>query len=156
MEYGELLRWFHILGATVLIGTGSGIAFFMVMAHRTKDASLIAHTAGIVVLADWIFTATAVVAQPITGILLARANGWDLSEKWILLSFLLYGAIGIFWLPVVWLQHQIRNLAYEADLNNQELPTRYFRYYRIWFLSGIPAFISILVILGVMVVRPAL
>ena len=34
----DLLRWLYVIGATVLLGTGSGIAFFMWMAHRTGDA----------------------------------------------------------------------------------------------------------------------
>jgi hypothetical protein len=58
MEWGLLLRWFHLIGAAVLLGSGAGIAFFMVMAHRTRDARLIAHTAGTVVIADWLFTAS--------------------------------------------------------------------------------------------------
>ena len=101
MLWLEFLRWAHIIGATVLLGTGAGIAFFMVMAHRTNDARLVAHTAGVVVLADWLFTATAVVAQPITGALLALEIGWPLTEGWILLSLALYVFVGCFWLPVV-------------------------------------------------------
>jgi len=80
MEIVDVLRWAHIIGATVLLGTGAGIAFFMVMAHRSHDAAIITHTAGVVIIADWIFTASAVVAQPVTGFLLAREIGWDLSE----------------------------------------------------------------------------
>ena len=80
MEWMHVLRWVHIIGAAVLLGTGAGIAFFMVMAHRTRDARLIAHAASIVVIADWLFTATAVVAQPITGTLLAMEMGWLFSR----------------------------------------------------------------------------
>lgn len=79
-----LLRLAHILGATVLMGTGAGIAFFMVMAQRSKDPTLIAHVAGIVVLADMLFTATAAIAQPITGVLLAWELGWSLTEPWLI------------------------------------------------------------------------
>ena len=64
-------------GATVLLGTGAGIAFFMVMAHRTGKPALIAHTASIVVVADFVFTASAVVLQPLTGFALAKLIGWD-------------------------------------------------------------------------------
>ena len=56
-----LLKLAHIIGATVLFGTGAGIAFFMLMAHRAGDPRLIAHTAGVVVVADTVFTATSVV-----------------------------------------------------------------------------------------------
>ncbi|MGD2134091.1 MAG: DUF2269 domain-containing protein, partial [Maricaulaceae bacterium] len=114
MNWIEFLRWAHVIGATVLLGTGSGIAFFMVMAHSTRDARIIAHTAGVVVIADWIFTASAVVAQPITGLLLAQALGWRLTDSWLLTSIVLYVLIGAFWLPVVWIQHQMRDLARAA------------------------------------------
>ncbi|MEM8837201.1 MAG: DUF2269 domain-containing protein [Pseudomonadota bacterium] len=154
MEFHEILRFLHVLGATVLIGTGSGIAFFMVMAHRTGDPKLVAHTAGIVVIADYLFTASAVIAQPVTGVLLARELGWDLTEPWISISIGLYVLIGLFWLPVVWLQHRMRSLARVAATNGEMLPDLYYRYFRIWFLFGIPAFAAILVILWLMLERP--
>lgn len=154
MEWIYLLRWAHILGATVLIGTGAGIAFFMVMAHRTRDPVLVAHTAGVVVIADWIFTASAVILQPVTGVLLAMAVGWPLGEFWIVASVSLYVLIGVFWLPVVWIQHQLRDLARAAVAAGEALPERYFRLYRIWFACGFPAFIAILAIVWLMITRP--
>jgi len=154
MDWMHFLRWAHIIGATVLLGTGAGIAFFMVMAHCTRDAKLIAHTASVVVIADWLFTASAVIAQPITGALLAMEMGWRLSEGWILASLALYVVTGIFWLPVVWIQHQLRNLAREAAASDSPLPERYFKLYRIWFACGFPAFFAVLAILWLMVTRP--
>ena len=154
MEWLHLLRWAHILGATVLIGTGAGIAFFMLMAHRTRDAKIIAHTASVVVIADWIFTASAVVAQPATGLLLAHAMGWSLGEFWIVASIGLYVFIGLFWLPVVWIQHRLRDLARTAAEKGDTLPEAYFRLYRIWFVCGFPAFAAILAIVWLMVARP--
>ncbi|HEX8900999.1 DUF2269 domain-containing protein [Vitreimonas sp.] len=151
-----LLRWLHVLGACVLLGTGAGIAFFMVMAHRTKDARLIAHTASIVVIADWLFTASAVIAQPITGALLAYQLGWSFSESWIVLSLALYGLTGAFWLPVVWIQHRLRDLARAAAASNAPLPDAYHTLYRIWFACGFPAFLAVLAILYLMLERPAL
>lgn len=154
MEWVHLLRWAHILGATVLIGTGAGIAFFMMMAHRTRDARIIAHTAAVVVIADWIFTASAVVLQPVTGALLASAMGWRLSEFWIVASLGLYVLIGAFWLPVVWIQHRMRDLARAAAASGEALPEAYFRLCRIWFACGFPAFAAILVIVWLMITRP--
>ena len=68
------LKLIHVLGAAVLFGTGAGIAFFMLMAHRTRDAATIAATARVVVIADFVFTASAVVVQPLTGAALAWAS----------------------------------------------------------------------------------
>ncbi|MEZ5937102.1 MAG: DUF2269 domain-containing protein [Hyphomonadaceae bacterium] len=155
MEWAYLLRWAHIIGACVLLGTGAGIAFFMVMAQRTKDARLIAHVADTVVIADWLFTASAVVVQPITGALLATAIGWPLTEPWILVSLGLYVFTGAWWLPVVWIQHKLRDLAREAAAGDGVLPERYHRLYRWWFISGFPAFAAVLAILWLMVERPS-
>ena len=150
----DTLRWLHIIGATVLFGTGAGIAFFMLMAQRTGRADLVAHVAGTVVIADTIFTATAVIVQPITGVLLAQAMGWPLSEGWIVLSLLLYVVTGLFWLPVVWIQIRIRNLARQAAIENTPLPAEEKRLFRIWFACGFPAFAAVLAILWLMVTRP--
>jgi uncharacterized membrane protein len=154
MMAADVLRWLHIIGAAVLFGTGAGIAFFMLMAQRTGRAELVAHVAGTVVVADAVFTATAVVVQPITGVLLAQATGWPLTQGWIVLSLALYGVTGLFWLPVVWIQLRIRNLARAAAAGNRPLPEEEKRLFRIWFACGFPAFAAVLAILWLMVTRP--
>ncbi len=156
MDWPHLLRWMHIIGATVLLGTGAGIAFFMLMAHRTRDAKLIAHVANTVVIADWLFTAPAVVIQPVTGYFLALSMGWDITEPWIMWSLALYVVTGVFWLPVVWIQHQLRHHARQAMLANAPLPKRYFTLFRIWYVCGFPAFAAVLAIVWLMITRPAL
>lgn len=155
MEAEILLRWLHVIGAAVLLGTGSGIAFFMLMAHRTRDAALIAHTAGIVVIADFVFTASAVVIQPVTGVLLALVVGWSLTEGWIVLSVGLYLVIGAFWLPVVWIQRRIRDLARDAAAKGGPLPPAYDRLAATWIGCGIPAFCAILAIIWLMLAKPS-
>jgi uncharacterized membrane protein len=152
----DLLRLVHVLGATVLFGTGAGIAFFMVMAHRTRDPKTIAHVAGTVVVADTVFTATAVVLQPITGAWLAYEIGWPLSEGWIVLSLVLYVVTGLFWLPVVVIQIRLRDLARQATHAGRALPPQYFRLYRIWFAFGFPAFLAVIGIFWLMLTKPSI
>jgi uncharacterized membrane protein len=152
----ELVRLIHVIGAAVLFGTGAGIAFFMVMAHWTGDAVKIAHVAGTVVVADTLFTATAVVLQPITGVWLAHLVGWPLSEGWIVLSIALYLLTGVFWLPVVSIQKRMRDLARDAARTQGPLPERYFQLYRIWFVCGFPAFFSVIAIFWLMLTKPAI
>jgi uncharacterized membrane protein len=148
------LRWLHVIGAAILLGTGAGIAFFMLMAHRTGDPRLVAHTAGIVVVADLIFTATAVIAQPVTGIMLAVRTGWPLDTFWIVVSLLLYGVTGAFWLPVLWMQLRMRDLARAAVVESAALPPKYHQLFRLWFWFGFPAFASVLGIFWLMIARP--
>ncbi|TWB22523.1 putative membrane protein [Nitrospirillum amazonense] len=154
MDLYTLVKVAHIIGAAVLFGTGAGIAFFMLMAHRTRDAALIAHTAQIVVVADTIFTASAVVAQPLTGGTLAHLAGFPVFSGWIGLSLILYGVTGAFWLPVVWMQIRLRDLARVATRAGQPLPSAYFRLFCLWFAFGFPAFFAMLGIIWLMVTKP--
>ena len=144
----------HIIGASVLLGTGAGIAFFMLMAHRTRDARTVAAVARIVVIADYVFTATAVVAQPITGLLLAHEAGYPLSSGWIVLSLGLYIWTGGWWLPVVWMQDRMRKLATVAAAANAPLPPAYHKLFRLWFAFGFPAFAAVVAIFWLMIARP--
>jgi uncharacterized membrane protein len=150
------LKIIHVLGAAVLFGTGLGIAFFMWMAHRTRDPALIAGTARIVVIADAVFTATAAVAQPLSGVALAGAVGYSLSESWIVASIALYVLVGLCWLPVLWIQIQLRNIATYAAVHGAKLPVGYFSLFRVWFWLGWPAFIGVLAIFALMIWRPVL
>lgn len=149
-----VLKFLHVVGATVLLGTGAGIAFFMLMAHRTNDAGIVAAVARIVVTADFLFTATAVVAQPVTGVLLAREVGYPLTEFWILASVVLYLVAGAFWLPVVWMQWRMRDLARAAAASGQALPATYHRLFRLWFAFGFPAFAAVVAIIWLMLTKP--
>jgi uncharacterized membrane protein len=149
-----VLKFLHVIGAAVLLGTGAGIAFFLAVAHRTGDAATIAATARIVVFADYVFTATAVVAQPVTGVLLAWQVGYVLSEGWIVLSIALYILTGAFWLPVVWMQTKMRDLAAEAVAAGTPLPEAYHRLFGRWFAFGFPAFAAVLAIFWLMISRP--
>ncbi len=150
-----VLKVVHILGATVLFGTGAGIAFFMLMAHRTGDARLIAHTASMVVVADVLFTATAVVLQPLTGAALAYLSGRSLLEGWIVASVGLYVVTGAFWLPVVFMQIRMRDLARAAAAAKAPLPPAYHRLWRLWFAFGFPAFAAVIAIVWLMTVKPS-
>jgi uncharacterized membrane protein len=150
------VKWLHIVSSTVLFGTGGGIAFFFVRAHRTRDVNVIAAIAGDVVLADMVFTTTAVVLQPTTGLTLALAAGYPLTTPWLLAALLLYILVGCFWLPVVWLQIRMRDIARLAAGSGVDLPPVYQRYYRWWFGLGWPAFLGVLIIFYLMVAKPTL
>ena len=151
-----VLKYLHVLGAAVILGTGTGIAFFMLMAHRSGDAGFVARTAGIVVLADLLFTTSAIVVQPATGYLLMRETGVPFSEGWIAVSLALYVVAGLFWLPVVWMQVRMRDLATEAAAAGAVLPAAYHRLFRLWFAFGFPGFGSVLLIVWLMIAKPSI
>jgi uncharacterized membrane protein len=150
-----LVKYLHVLGAIVILGTGGGIAFFMLMAHRSGDAAFIARTASTVVLADMLFTLTAVLLQPLTGGFLMMLSSTAFTELWISASLGLYAVAGLFWVPVIFMQIEMRDLARAASVQNAPLPPRYFALYRRWFLFGIPGFGSVMAILWLMITKPA-
>jgi uncharacterized membrane protein len=151
-----VLKFLHLIGTAVLFGTGVGIAFFLLLAHRTKKAAVVAAVARIVVIADFVFTATAVVVQPVTGVLLAVEIGFSLREGWIALSILLYLLVGALWIPVVFMQIRMRDLAAAAAERGGALPAEYHRLFRLWFAFGFPAFGAVLAIIWLMIAKPAL
>lgn len=148
------VKYLHVLGAIVILGTGTGIAFFMLMAHRSNDASFIARTAAIVVIDDMLFTLTAVLLQPVSGGILMMLSSTAMSERWLATSLVLYAVAGLFWLPVIFMQIEMRDLARVAAAQSQPLPPRYFALFRRWFLFGIPGFGSVMAILWLMIAKP--
>ncbi len=150
----EWLKIIHILSGAVLFGTGAGIAFFMLRAHMTRNVATMAAVGSIVVLADFVFTATAVVVQPISGLGLIHLQGYSLTEPWLMAAYGLYVLIGICWLPVVWIQMELAKMAKQAQAEGKDLPTRYFGLFRIWFILGWPAFAGVIGIYWLMVAKP--
>lgn len=149
------VKWLHILSSTLLFGTGLGIAFFFWLAHRRGDARVIAETARTVVIADACFTAPAVIVQFFSGLWLARYLGLPLEVFWVKTALILFFVIGACWLPVLGLQLRARNLAQAAVRDGRPLPPAYYRVMRWWFWLGWPAFLSVIAIFWLMVLKPA-
>lgn len=152
MDLYVLARLVHILSACVLFGSGAAIAFFMLMAWRSGERAGFALASRHVVLADWLFTASAVVIQPVSGIALAHLAGWPLTAPWLLASYGLYGFIGACWLPVVWIQYRVRDRLAAAE--GEVVPPEVHRLMRIWFVLGWPAFAALIGIFVLMIVKP--
>ncbi|MGA7996452.1 MAG: DUF2269 domain-containing protein [Bradyrhizobium sp.] len=148
------VKYLHVLGAIVILGTGTGIAFFMLTAHRSRDPGFIARTAATVVIADMLFTLSAVILQPVTGGWLMALSGITLAERWLVTSLGLYAVAGLFWIPVIFMQIEMRDLAQAAVAQRVPLPPRYFALFQRWFLFGIPGFGAVMIILWLMIAKP--
>lgn len=150
----HVIQYIHALGAIVILGTGIGIAFFMLMAHRSGDPAFIARTAEVAVIADFLFTLSAVLLQPVTGALLMWLSSTSITEGWLMTALTLYVIAGLFWVPVIFMQIEMRNLARTAVVKGAPLPPRYFTLFRRWVLCGIPGFGAVMAILWLMFVKP--
>lgn len=154
MEY-VIVKWLHIMSSTFLFGTGVGSAFYLLFATLSRDVRAVAVVTRYVVLADWLFTSTTVVIQPLTGFYLMRMAGLPPTSRWLMWSIGLYAVAIACWLPVVWLQIRLRAIAREAVAHRMDLPIAYWRYFWIWVALGIPAFFSFVSIFYLMVAKPS-
>lgn len=152
----DIIKWIHIISATVLFGTGLGIAFFKWASDRTNDVATIDQINRLVVLADWLFTTPAILIQAATGIWLVKLLGHNWSEPWILLSVALFFIAGICWIPVVYLQIRMRRLSTQAVAQSKSLNKYYYQLAKRWFWLGVPAFSSLVIVFFLMAVKPTL
>ena len=148
------LKWIHILSSVVLVGTGFGSAYYLFFANRTRNVTAQAVVSTLVVRADWWFTTPTVILQPATGFAMAYLAGLPLSTPWLAISIALFVFAGACWLPVVWLQIRMATMAQEAARMGNKLPDAYWRYARWWEWLGYPAFVAMLGVFYLMVVKP--
>ena len=156
MSWYLFVKWLHILSATILFGTGIGIAFFKWINDRGGEVRAIRLSAEKTVLADWLFTTPAVIVQPLSGLALAHLAGYPILSGWVFASMLLYALAGACWLPVVWLQLRMRDMAQQAAAEGSPLPAAYWRCARWWEGLGYPAFVAMAVVFFLMVNKPTL
>ncbi|MDX2082381.1 MAG: DUF2269 domain-containing protein [Rickettsiales bacterium] len=153
MEYFSL-KLIHVISSTILFGTGIGSAFYMFMANRQKDVRVIYSTVKNVVIADWIFTTPAAVIQLISGIFLAKNQGYSLEDNWLVFGVALYFFAGFCWLPVVWMQIKMRDMAKISVTKNIALPKLYWKMNRWWIVLGSLAFPAIIIVFYLMIFKP--
>jgi uncharacterized membrane protein len=154
MDWYLITKTIHIISATILFGTGIGIAFFMWWANKKGDLAAKVFATNATVIADFIFTLPSVIIQPITGIILIRMVGYDYANIWLILTYSGYIIAGICWVPVVFIQMRLRTIVNKSFKENIKLPAEYYKLFKIWFYLGWPAFISLVIIFFLMVFKP--
>jgi uncharacterized membrane protein len=154
-EHYVLLKWLHVLGASVIFGTGLGTAFHFWITQRREGVAAVAAAARSTVLADCLFTLPAVIAQPITGLALARAAGYPLDASWIVAGMAFYLLAGACWIPVVLIQRRLHLLARQSAASGAALGPEFARLVRRWTWLGWPAFLAMAAAFWVMIAKPA-
>jgi uncharacterized membrane protein len=154
MQIYLIVKWLHVLSSTLLFGTGLGSAFYLYVTSRSRDAHVIASVARQVVIADWVFTTPAAIVQPVTGLWLAHLAGFPLTTGWVGRSIALYLVAGAAWLPVVWMQIRMRDMAILAARSGTALPDGYWECLRAWVALGVVAFTALVAVFYLMVAKP--
>ena len=155
MDLYVFIKTIHVISATILFGTGLGIAFFMFRSWFTQDLHEKFFAIRTAVLADYIFTAPAAVVQPMTGAWLIWKGGFGLTDGWLLATYLFYAIVALCWLPVVWIQLSLKQILAACLSSGNSLPAQYHRLFRVWLLLGWPAFVGLVAVFFLMVLKPA-
>ncbi len=142
------IKLLHIVSATILFGTGLGIAYFMLKAYLSGNKDTMAITTKNVVLADWIFTSPAVAIQLASGLWLTWQIGISFDSVWFVLVAGLFVLVGACWVPVVWIQIRIRDAM--ADEGNEGECRRLMQG---WMTLGAIAFACVLALFFLMVFK---
>lgn len=154
MDWYFIIKTLHIISSTILFGTGIGIAFFMLCSHFTDNLQEKFFAARNTVLMDYLFTAPAVIIQPLTGFWLILEGGYNWTDTWLVITYILYAVAGACWIPVVCIQIHLKNMLAHSLQTGVALPARYHSLFRAWFLLGWPAFVGLVVIFFLMVFKP--
>ncbi|HET7198927.1 MAG TPA: DUF2269 domain-containing protein [Burkholderiales bacterium] len=156
---GTLALWktAHVISATVLFGTGLGTAFFCWFgcraAVRGGEIATLRALLRLTVIADAVFTAPAVLFQAASGLVLMGLLGWPYFSAWSIAVWGLFALVGACWLPVLAIQVHLERTARRAA-SIGALPGSFHRFFRIWFVLGVPAFAGVVIILYFMVAKP--
>ena len=152
MEY-VVVKWVHVLSSTILFGAGVGSAFHLFVATLGRDSAGVAQCTRNVVLADWLFTLPSAIVQPVTGLWLVHLMHIPLSTPWVAWSLVLYAIAIACWLPVVWIQIRMREVAVAAERAREPLPRAYRRLFQWWTGLGFGAFFPFVFIFWLMVAK---
>ncbi len=150
----DIVKWTHIVSATVFFATGVGTAVWMWLAHGNGDVRVIASVARIVVRIDLGFTATSGLVLPVTGAILVSMADVPAGAPWLIASYILYAIAFICWTMATRLRINVRDMAESSASQSQALPDRYYRYMRWWFQLSWPALVAFLVVIYLMLAQP--
>jgi uncharacterized membrane protein len=145
----------HVLSATVLFGTGAGIAFFMLTGHLTGVPAARCFAAATTVRADFLFTLPAVIVQPLSGAWLVWRGGFDWSDRRLVVTYALYLLAGACWLPVVAIQMRMKAILDAEPVGRSLDEAMLSRLFGWWCALGWPAFGGLIVVFYLMVAKPS-
>ncbi len=95
-----------------------------------------------------------VIIQLVSGLWLLHLTGYSLGDGWVMWGLTLYCFAGACWLPVVWMQIKMRDMAKEALRSGKEVPARYWKMDKWWIILGSMAFPALVIVFYLMVAKP--
>jgi uncharacterized membrane protein len=151
------VKFVHVLFAAAMFGAWLCVAAFMVFAHRSRNASVIALVAQFSVRVELFVIAPAILILPISGFPLGDLIGLSGSDDfWIGASIAVYAVVLLAWLGALRIEFLIRAMARQASLGGAKLEGRYPLLFRVWAVLAALIFTGLILIFLLMVWQPRL
>ncbi|WP_342245849.1 DUF2269 domain-containing protein [Pseudomonas sp. OTU5201] len=149
-----LLKTAHGLLAAVLLGTALAGLFFARRAWKCGELQQLAATFSSLVRLEIWFIGSSAVLLPLSGLALAKVGGWPLGQLWLLWSAGLYLLSALCWLPLLWLQVRIRNLARRALRDGEPIASQVAGHVALRCWLAVVALVLLVAVYVLMVVKP--
>ena len=146
-----LYKMFHILAVILFFGAGLVSALNKIRADLSKDFNSIRFAHRQIVFLDLIFTIPSGILIPISGLLMVYEANLNFSEPFIKWGIILYLIAGLSWLPAWRIQYKLLKIIDAGEGTFKEEFQKYQKLSRAWALLGIPAGISSVIAIWVMV-----
>jgi len=151
-----VIKFLHVMSAVLLLGTGLGLAFFLFRAQQSKDSQTILFALNNTLIGDIVFVGPALFVLFGSGHWMLRNGAHSVREPWMIASLALIMLVGLCWVLAVFLEWRMRNgLRASAQQGAAVLPPKHGLYHRLWVSLGLIAFPTAVVILVLMVIKPA-
>jgi uncharacterized membrane protein len=148
------IKFVHMIAMAVLLGTWVCVAAFTLFAYFSRNASVAAVTALFVVRVELFLMIPALVLQPLAGFPLAVAIGEQVSEYWLEVSIVIYGAVVVAWLANFIIELRIRKLTQYVAMNSMPLPESYRRMVFAWSALTALGLAGVIAIMALMIWQP--
>jgi uncharacterized membrane protein len=154
MDAYTLLKALHVLGAVLFVGNIIVTAVWKGMADRNGRPEVVGFAQRLVTLTDWIFTFGGVLLVLGAGLAMTRVAGLSIWEtSWLRHGLVLFFVSGLVWGAVL-IPIQIAQARMARQFGNGgQIPDRYWRLNRLWFVWGIAATVLPVVNIAIMVLK---
>jgi uncharacterized membrane protein len=150
------LKALHVLAVVIFLGNIITGLYWHAYAARTRDASVLSHAMGGIILSDRLFTMPGVAVVLVSGVLLAIQGGYPLLRTgWILWPIVLFSVSGLaFMFRVAPLQRQLLAMAQVGAERGDFDYALYRRLAMTWELWGAVALLAPAAALVIMTLKP--
>jgi uncharacterized membrane protein len=151
------LKLIHVVAVIVFVGNITVGIFWKVIADRSRDPRIMAHTIRGIIGADRVFTIPAIVVIVAAGVATALAEQIPiLGTGWIFWAIILFVIAGLAFVPVSRAQHELQVVADEGAKTGTVDSARYEAISARWNFWGMVALIAPLGAVALMILKPTL